>query len=240
MAPTHVTNSPGTNSPGTNRLAGTRVLVTSASSYMGPAIIELFSAEGAEVIADEGALLDPADPAALIERAGSVDVLVANLDVPASNAKVVAIEDDDWLLGFDALVHPLMRLVRSVAPGMIERGRGSIVAITSSSPLRRMHPQAVPYVTARAAQNSFVRSAGHQLAKQGVRLNAVAQNFVANDVYYPPEILANEKFQARLATEVPAARIGEPSESAELALFLASEASSFIFGQIISQDGGWS
>jgi len=222
------------------RLADNRILITSASTYMGPAIAELFTAEGADVVADEGALIGPNEPAELVERAGEIDVLVANLDVPASNAKVVAIEDDDWLLGFEAMVHPLMRLVRAAAPGMIARGGGSIVAITSSSPLRRMSPQAVPYVTARAAQNAFVRSAGHQLAKHGVRLNAVAQNFVANDVYYPPEVLANEKFQARLATEVPAARIGEPNESAELALFLASESSSFIFGQVISQDGGWS
>lgn len=222
------------------RLADKRILITSATTYMGPAIAELFTTEGANVIADDGDLLGPSEPAELVETAGDIDVLIANLDVPASNAKVVAIEDDDWLLGFDAMVHPLMRLVRAAAPGMIERGGGSIVAITSSSPLRRMSPQAVPYVTARAAQNAFVRSAGHQLAKQGVRLNAVAQNFVANDVYYPPEVLANEKFQARLATDVPAARIGEPHESAELALFLASETSSFIFGQIISQDGGWS
>ena len=224
----------------TERLADKRILITSASTYMGPAISELFAAEGADVIADTGALLEPNEPSELIDRAGDIDVLVANLDIPASNAKVVAIEDDDWLRGFDAMVHPLMRLVRAAAPGMIERGGGSMVAITSSSPLRRMSPQAVPYVTARAAQNAFVRSAGHQLAKQGVRLNAVAQNFVANDVYYPPEVLANEKFQARLATDVPAARIGEPNESAELALFLASESSSFILGQIISQDGGWS
>lgn len=222
------------------RLADKRILITSASTYMGPAIAELFTSEGATVIADNGDLLGPTEPTALVESTGDIDVLIANLDVPASNAKVVAIEDDDWLLGFEAMVHPLMRLVRAAAPGMIERGGGSIVAITSSSPLRRMSPQAVPYVTARAAQNAFVRSAGHQLAKQGVRLNAVAQNFVANDVYYPPAVLENPKFQARLAVDVPAARIGEPHESAELALFLASEASSFIFGQIISQDGGWS
>lgn len=222
------------------RLAHKRILITSATTYMGPAIHQLFAAEGGEVVTDDGQLIGPSEPSELVEETGDIDVLIANLDVPASNAKVVAIEDDDWLLGFEAMVHPLMRLVRAAAPGMIRRGGGSIVAITSSSPLRRMSPQAVPYVTARAAQNAFVRSAGHQLAKQGVRLNAVAQNFVANDVYYPPEVLANEKFQARLATDVPAARIGQPHESAELALFLASDASSFIFGQIISQDGGWS
>lgn len=123
---------------------------------------------------------------------------------------------------------------------MIESGGGSIVALTTSSPLRRMRPQAVAYVTARAAQNAFVRSAGHDLARHGVRLNAVAQNFVANDTYYPPELMVNEKFLAHLDREVPAGRLGEGEESAELALFLASELSSFIFGQIISQDGGWS
>ncbi len=224
----------------TKRLAGKRVLITSVESYMGPAIAELFAAEGAELVTDASALLGPDEPATLVESAGPIDVLIANLDVPASNAKVVAIDDESWMLGFDGMVHPLMRLVRAAAPGMIERGGGSIVAITSSSPLRRMSPQAVSYVAARAAQNAFVRSAGHQLAKQGVRCNAVAQNFVANDTYYPPEVLENEKFKARLASEVPAARIGQPSETAELALFLASDVSSFTYGQIISHDGGWS
>ncbi len=224
----------------TDRLKNKRVLITSATTYMGPAIAELFVAEGAEVLADNGALLGPDEPAELVDRAGDIDVVIANLDLPASNSRVVEIDDESWLAGFDAMVHPLMRLVRAVAPGMIERGGGSIVAITSSSPLRRMSPQAVSYVAARAAQNAFIRSAGHQLAKQGIRCNAIAQNFVANETYYPPAVLDNEKFQARLASEVPAARIGDPAETAELALFLASEASSFIFGQIISQDGGWS
>lgn len=100
-----------------------------------------------------------------------------------------------------------MRLVRASAPLMIERRSGSIVAITSSSPLRRMRPHGISYVTARAAQNAFVRSAGHELAGHGVRLNAIAQNFVANETYYPPELMENERF---------------------------------MYGQIISQDGGWS
>ncbi len=138
------------------------------------------------------------------------------------------------------MVHPLMRLVRAVAPSMIARGSGSIVAITSSSPLRRMAPHAISYVAARAAQNAYVRSAGHDLARHGVRLNAVAQNFVANDTYYPPAVLANPKFQERLEREVPARRIGRPEETAELVLFLAGPTSTFIFGQVISHDGGWS
>lgn len=223
-----------------SRLAGARVLITSCDTYMGPPITELFRAEGADVIADPGALLGPDEPAALIDRVGHVDVLVANLDLPAYGARVTEIDDDRWLAGFEAMVHPLMRLVRAVAPQMIERGTGSIVAITSSSPLRRMQPIVAPYVAARAAQNAFVRSAGHELAAHGVRCNAIAQNFVRNETYYPDSLMQNERFLDKLRTEVPARRLGEPHETAELALFLASPASTFVFGQVISHDGGWS
>jgi len=223
-----------------NRLQGKRVLVTSSETYMGPPIVQLFRAEGAEVIADPGALLGAQEPAELIERVGKIDVLIANLDLAAYGARVRDIEDEAWLAGFDAMVHPLMRLVRAAATPMIEGGGGSIVALTSSSPLRRMRPQAISYVTARAAQNAFVRSAGHELAAQRVRFNAIAQNFVENETYYPPSLMENEKFRERLRTEVPAQRLGTPRETAELALFLASDASTFVVGQIISQDGGWS
>lgn len=207
---------------------------------MGPAIVELFRAEGAEVIADLDPLVDPEAPAQLVEQVGPLDSMVINLDYPAYGARTVDIDDGLWLEGFDALVHPLMRLVRAAAPAMIEAGTGSIISMNSSSPQRRMKPHVVSYVTARAAQNAFVRSAGHELAKHGVRLNAIAQNFVASPTYYPPELMANEKFLARLEREVPAGRLGEDSEIAEAALFLAGDTSSFIFGQIITQDGGWS
>ena len=207
---------------------------------MGPAIASLFAAEGAEVIADPGDLLDPLAPAELIASCGPLDGIVANLDRPAYGAGVTTIEDGPWLEGFDAMVHPLMRLVRAAAPGMIARGGGSIVAVTSSSPLRRMAPHAISYVAARAAQNAFIRSAGHELASNGVRLNAIAQNFVANDTYYPPSVLDNPRFQERLDREVPSKRIGRPEETAELALFLIGDRSTFTFGQIISHDGGWS
>ncbi len=112
----------------TDRLSGLRVLVTSADTYMGPPIVELFGAEGAEVIADNDPLTEPDAPAALVARSGELDVVVANLDLAAYGAKTVDIEDEQWLAGFDSMVHPLMRLVRAAAPAMIERGSGSIVA----------------------------------------------------------------------------------------------------------------
>ena len=217
-----------------------RVLVTCAEIFMGPAIVELFEAEGHEVVVDQDPLVDPEAPQRLIEASGPLDALIINLDFPVYRAKTVDIEDNQWLAGFDALVHPLMRLVRAAAPNMITAGSGAIVSMNSSSPLRRMRPIVTSYVVARAAQNAFVRSAGHELARHGVRLNAVAQNYVASDTYYPPELRENETFLTRLKQDVPAGRLGEGAESAELALFLATQKSSFIFGQIISQDGGWS
>lgn len=222
------------------RLHGKRILVTSCDTYMGPPIVELFRDEGADVVADPSPLLEPSEPAELIDRVGAIDSLIANLDLPAYGAGVRDIEDEQWLAGFDAMVHPLMRLVRAVAPQMVDRGHGSIVAITSSSPLRRMRPHAISYVAARAAQNAFVRSAGHELAGHNVRLNAIAQNFVENETYYPPSIMENERFRERLRREVPARRLGTPRETAELALFLAGDASTFVFGQVIGNDGGWS
>lgn len=219
------------------------MLVTSAQTYMGPPVVELFRAEGAEVVADADPLTDPAAPLALVERCwetGPLDAVVANLDLEAYAAPLGEIDDAAWLAGFEAMVHPLMRLVRALASPMRENGGGAIVAITSSSPLRRMRPRAISYVTARAAQNAFVRSAGDELAADGIRLNAIAQNFVANDTYFPPEVVADPRLQRRLEREVPAGRIGSPGETAELALFLATPASGFICGQVVSNDGGWS
>jgi 2-keto-3-deoxy-L-fuconate dehydrogenase len=224
----------------TGRLSGKRILITSADMFMGPDITRFFRSEGADVIADEDPLLGAGDAQALVERCGHLDAVIANFEYPAYRAKTVDIEDSEWHAGFDHMVHPLMRIVRAVSPQMIARRSGSIVVTGSSSPLRRMSPQTVSYVTARAAQLAFVRSAGHDLARHNVRLNAIAQNYVANPAYYPPEMLANPKFQERLPLEVPAGRIGKPEESGELALFLASENSTFIFGQVISHDGGWS
>ena len=96
-----------------SRLESKRILVTSATTYMGPPIVELFGAEGADVIADEGDLIDPSAPTSATNSAGAVDAIIANLDLPAYLARATEIEDETWLAGFDAMVHPLMRLVRA-------------------------------------------------------------------------------------------------------------------------------
>jgi len=222
----------------TLRLKDKRVLVTQASDYMGPAICTLFRDEGAEVLADDTDLTRAGACEHVVSSAGALDVLVANLAHPPRPAAVHAIADADWSALFDTLVHPLMRLVRAVAPSLIARGHGKIVAITSAAPLRGI-PEASAYCAARGAQNAFVRAVGLELAPRNVQVNAVAQNYIRNDTYYPAELVASERFKKHLARNVPAGRVGTGAESAELALFLASDKSDFLCGQAIPLSGGW-
>jgi 2-keto-3-deoxy-L-fuconate dehydrogenase len=222
----------------TDRLAHTRVLVTQADQYMGPAICELFAAEGATVIADRSPLNADGACERVVASAGEIDVLIANLAHAPKPSVVQEIADSDWFSFFDALVHPLMRLVRAVTPAMIARRHGKIVAITSAAPLRGI-PKASAYSAARGAQNAFVRAAGAELAASNVQFNAVAQNYIHNDTYYPRALIDSDRFQQHLKRNVPAGRIGEGWESAELALFLASDKSDFLCGQAIPLAGGW-
>lgn len=219
------------------RLTGRRVLVTRSDDYMGPAIVELFGAEGADVVADPRPLIGPDAPAAAVADAGELDVLVANLDSPALVARTTDIDDADWLRAFDELVHPLMRLVRAVLPQMVSRGRGKIVAVTSSAPLRPLAPLGA-YAAARAAQNSFVQHVGVEVAARGVNVNAIAQNFVENPEYFPPGVMEDETMRAWIEKWNPARRLAGGHESAALALFLASDESDFFCGQVVPFAGG--
>ncbi len=97
------------------RLSGKRVLITCADQYMGPAISRLFKAEGGHLVTSENPLLDQESVDELIKGAGSVDILVANFSEPPRTAPVDRIDDEDWHVLFDKLVHPLMRIVRAVS-----------------------------------------------------------------------------------------------------------------------------
>ncbi|MEN9427394.1 MAG: hypothetical protein RLZZ220_1743 [Pseudomonadota bacterium] len=99
-------------------LADKRVLITQADAFMGPALCEVFTARGATVIASTESLLDPAAPAVVVEAAGQVDVLVANLAIPAPTTPALEVDEDEWRAVFAALVAPLPRLCRAVLPQM--------------------------------------------------------------------------------------------------------------------------
>ncbi|MEM7220620.1 MAG: SDR family oxidoreductase [Pseudomonadota bacterium] len=223
----------------TGRLAGKRVLITQADDYMGPATIELFEAEGAEVIADTRDLRDADAASEAVTAAGRVDVLVANLASPNyTGITAEDLQDDQWHNAFDMMVHPLHKLCQAVLPQMRERGAGKIVVYGSAVALKGLKT-VTAYSAARAAQVGYVQSLGVEVAPANIQVNLIAQNYVENPVYYPSELQANERFQASLRRQVPLGRLATAREDASFALFLASNESDFFVGQAIPFAGGW-
>jgi 2-keto-3-deoxy-L-fuconate dehydrogenase len=108
----------------------------------------------------------------------------------------------------------------------------------SASALRGMK-RSSSYSAARGAQLAWVQAVGVELAPLGIRVNAIAQNFVENPTYFPPEVQANPAFQARLQREVPLGRLVTGEEDAMLAAYLCSEAADCFVGQVFPLSGGW-
>ncbi len=213
-------------------------LVTCCDRYMGPAIKERFEELGINVIGGPSPMRSEDEVKALIANAGVIDILVANLAEPPMTGPVQNIENEDWNRLIDSLVHPLMYLIRAVTPQMLERERGKIIAITSAAPLRGIANNAA-YCAARGAQNGFIKAVGLELARSNIQVNAIAQNYISNNTYYPDELLDNEKFLDHVKRNVPANKIGAASETAQLAAYLAREDCKHMVGQVIPLAGGW-
>jgi 2-keto-3-deoxy-L-fuconate dehydrogenase len=222
----------------TQTLRGKRILVTQAAEFMGPTLCEVLAEHGAEVIASTEPLIAPGAAENVVAAAGRVDVLLANLALPAPATPAVDVTDAEWQHTFAALVDPLPRLVRAVLPAMIARGQGKVLVIGSASALRGMR-RASTYSAARGAQLAYVQAVGVELAQHNVQINAIAQNFVDNPTYFPAEVQSNPRFQERLKREVPLGRLVSAREDAEFAAYLCSDAANCFVGQVFPVCGGW-
>lgn len=219
-------------------LQGKRVLVTHADAFMGPTLCDVLARHGATVVASTDPLTDTEAAAAVVSAAGHIDVLVANLAYAAPTTLAKDVADDEWDAVFAALVHPLPRLFRAVLPAMLERRAGKILVMGSAAALRGMK-RASTYSAARGAQLAYVQSVGAEVAPHNVQVNAIAQNFVDNPTYFPPEVQANPAFQERLRREVPLGRLVSAEEDAEFAAYLCSDAANCFVGQVFPVCGGW-
>jgi len=221
-----------------NALTGKRVLVTQASEFMGPAFCEVFAEQGAEVVRSNEPLAAAGAAEGVVSSAGAIDVLVANLSILAPSTPAPEVENHEWRTVFAALVDPLPRLTKAVVPGFLQRGRGKILVIGSASALRGMKRTST-YSAARGAQLAYVQAVGVELAPKNIQVNAIAQNFVDNPTYFPPEVQANPRFQERLAREVPLGRLVAAREDALFAAYLCSDAADCFVGQVFPLSGGW-
>ena len=221
------------------RLDGKRVLLTQSNDFMGPALAEVFTDSGAEVITDPRALdQDPKLPEAIVRAVGRVDVLLVHLAVPAPATAAGEISDSEWRNVFAHLVDPMPRLVSAVLPQMLERKSGRILVMGSAAALRGQK-RTGSYSAARGAQLAYAQSVALELVQHGIQLNAIAQNFVANPTYYSAEVQANPRFQERLKREVPLGRLVSAEEDARFAAYLCSDAAACFVGQVFPISGGW-
>jgi 2-keto-3-deoxy-L-fuconate dehydrogenase len=219
-------------------LQGLRILVTQADVFMGPALCQTLASHGAEVLADTRDLTAVDAPLRTVQQHGPVDVLLVNLAMPAPSTLVAEVEEEEWQHMFDTMVHPLPRLVKAVLPHMQDRGRGKILVMGSASALRGMK-RASSYSAARGAQLAYVQAIGVELAPMNIQVNAIAQNFVDNPTYFPPEVQANPRFIERMKREVPLGRLVKAEEDAEFAAYLCSRHADCFVGQVFPVSGGW-
>lgn len=244
------------------RLAGKRAFVTAAAAGIGRATAEAFAAEGAEVIAtdlDEKGLgglsaaaiettrLDCTDPAAIAEAArrfGPVDVLF-NCAGFVHQGTILEASEEEWDFAFDLNVRSMFRTIRAFLPGMLARGHGAIVNISSAASSIKGAPNRCIYGTTKAAVIGLTKAVAADYVARGIRCNAICPGTVETPSL-AKRMAANAEGGRSLA-DVRAAyvarqamgRLGRPEEIAKLAVYLASDDAAFVTGQACVIDGGW-
>ena len=240
-------------------LEGRRALVTGGSRGIGAVIAGRLAAMGADLVlaADDEAgleqvaaqigaaggnaevvrldLRDPTAVADLARRAHDVDVLVNNAAPGQGSAPFLDTSDEAWDLQFDLILRAAVRLMRPLGRAMAERGQGAIVNISSAS-VKTAAPFVTPYAAAKAAMELVTRAAALELGPSGVRVNAVAPSFTPTERV--AHLTADPDFLIELSKTVPMGRLASPEDVADAVGWLASDAASFVNGQVIAVDGG--
>lgn len=220
------------------QLSGKRIVVTQSDRFMGPALCGVLTAAGAEVISSDDPLQSSDSVQTLIDQSGQIDVLVANLAIAAPQTLATDVIDSEWQSVFREMVDPLQWLTRAVLPQMIERRRGKILLMGSAAALRGINKTS-SYCAARGAQLSYIQAVGVEVARHNIQVNAIAQNFVDNETYFPTSVQENPAFQHRLKREVPLGRLVSKDEDANFAAYLCSDAADCFVGQVFPLCGGW-
>ena len=243
------------------RLDAKVVLISGAARGQGAAEAHLFVAEGADVLIgdvldDAGAELadelgpsaryahldvtKPDDWAAAVDVArrefGGLDVLVSNAGVTAPPKPITDTSLEEYLRIVTVNQVGSFLGVQAVIPSLVDRGGGSIVVISSAGGLEGTWGMA-PYVTSKFAVRGLAKVAALELARDGIRVNSVHPGPV-DTAMLEPDAWHGFEVRPRMAAAMPLGRLGQPSEIAELVLFLASDASSYCTGSEFVADGG--
>lgn len=240
-------------------LTGRRALVVGAGSGIGQASAQGLAAFGAQVfcadvnlsaaeetasqIAEAGGqaqavhldMLDPDSIAAATGKTGTVDVLVCT---PSINVRkpLLQITDDEFDRIINLNLKGTFRVIKAVAPGMAEQGRGSII-VFSSIRSQVVEPGQGVYAATKSGVVQMIRALAAELAPQGVRANAIAPGVVETPL--TQQIKNHPDWYNAYAQKNALGRWAQPHEMVGMVVYLASDASSYVTGGLMFVDGGW-
>ncbi|AAD36790.1 short-chain dehydrogenase [Thermotoga maritima MSB8] len=242
------------------RLEGKVCLITGAASGIGKATTLLFAQEGATVIAGDiskenldslvkeaEGLPGKVDPYVLnvtdrdqikevvekvVQKYGRIDVLVNNAGI-TRDALLVRMKEEDWDAVINVNLKGVFNVTQMVVPYMIKQRNGSIVNVSSVVGIYG-NPGQTNYAASKAGVIGMTKTWAKELAGRNIRVNAVAPGFIET----PMTEKLPEKARETALSRIPLGRFGKPEEVAQVILFLASDESSYVTGQVIGIDGG--
>ena len=240
-----------------DRLKNKTALVTAAAQGIGRATAQAFAGEGARVVAtdvNEAGLdgldgcearrldvLDDKAVAALVEHAGPVDV-VFNCAGFVHHGTILDCDEKEWDFSFDLNVKSMYRVIRAFLPGMIARGGGAIINMSSVVSSVKGAPSRFVYGATKAAVIGLTKSVAADFVTQGIRCNAICPGTVRTPSWEERVVALGGDYQAAVDSFVarqPMGRLGGAEEIAALAVYLASDEAAFTTGAIHVVDGGW-
>ncbi|HLG01532.1 MAG TPA: SDR family NAD(P)-dependent oxidoreductase [Acidimicrobiia bacterium] len=222
--------------------AGAGVCVWGTSAEKNAAAADQLAAHGTTVhtvvcdVGDEDAV--ERGFAETVERLGRVDACFANAGVAGMVSSFVEMSTEEWRRVMRVNLDGAFFTLRAAARHMTERGDGGSLVVTSSLAAIEGQPRGEHYAATKGALVSMTRALAVELARVGVRANAVLPGWIETPMADP--LLNWDRFRERVLPRVPLRRWGEPGDLGGIAVYLASDASSYHTGDLILIDGGYS